>query len=107
MTRLCLIALILLYTPITALGDGHDDLVHATAHLGLSYALTDVFYGVFRRGFEMPKTTAYLFSITYTLVLGLTYEYVGMASMDHTKKAMIWNGVGAGLRGLTIKAFDF
>lgn len=88
-------------TPLLLADESHENLVHATAHFGASFAINQTLYTVNRQILQMDKPNALIFSVFTTLAIGFTYKYMEVMSTplgtDVTQdmaRAMIWNVAG-------------
>lgn len=98
--QLLILSLLVVVRPAKA-DESHENVVHATAHFGASYALNHLFYTINRKGFQMDKGNALVFSIFTTLAIGFTYKYmeamsqpVGTNVGPDMLRAMVWNSAG-------------
>lgn len=92
----------LLSNPIKA-----DDaaLVHAAAHVGLSYLINDFGYTALHDGLKVDKRWALVASAAFTLTVGAAwkiYEIKNGGTFDSVPRAMTENTIGLGLSSLTI-----
>lgn len=97
----------LLLTSLVSADPEHEQHVHDVAHIGASYMVNTVFYGVYAKGFGMPQGIAIGFSVGATVLTGLTYLYMTNASDGHIGHSMLFNGIGLAGSVITIKTFDF
>lgn len=100
-----LILLTLLLASLNVLGD--DSLLHPAAHIGMSYALTTFGYGLSKKALRCKDNDALILAGFTTLVIGLSYKYMGNANSASILKAMGYNAIGVAGSVFTIKVFDF
>jgi EamA domain-containing membrane protein RarD len=109
MKRLLIIGL--LFTSLASTADtNHEDLVHFSAHFGMSYAISMFTYGVMRKGLGISVNESLGFSIFTTLVVGLTYKYMEAmttGSFAGMGTSMLYNATGVAASYITIKMFEF
>lgn len=87
--------------------DTHEDLVHATAHIGASYAIQTVLYGVNFQGLGLDKTQSEGLALVEALMIGLAYKALEGAGTEDTLRALGEDAVGAGLAIGTHVTFRF
>lgn len=107
---LSLVAL-LFSTPAKA-EDPHEELVHFSAHAGLSYIGTTFLFGFMHKAIGLEVNDSLEFSIFTTLLLGLVYKDLEAISnrsqgIPELGTSMLYNGIGCGAAMFTIKAFQF
>ncbi len=85
----------------------HDDEVHFAAHVGTSFALQTVFYGINSRAFQMSKPWSEVCAAVETLAIGFAYKYEENADSDATRTSMAENAIGVGLAIGTHYVFHF
>ena len=85
----------------------HDDEVHFAAHVGTSFALQTVFYGVNSRAFQMSKPWSEVCAAFETLAIGFIYKYEEDADQDAIRTSSIENAVGVSLAIGTHYVFHF
>jgi len=77
------------------------------SHIGNSFALQTVMYGVFRKGVGMNKWEATGFSLVSTLMLTTLYSLNNNVHPDNMGNTVLMNSIGMGLSAGTCLAFDF
>lgn len=84
-----------------------DNVIHLSEHIGASYAITMLGYGMYRSAFGMPKTTAFIFASLLSGLVGLSYKYMEPHGLegDQFRRSMYGNGIGIGAAGITILAW--
>jgi len=95
------------------LADDHEDLVHFSAHFGMSYAINTVVYGSLRSlSYNAGKSEdanlrleEMVFSAAFTLMVGYTYKYIEGANTSDTLTAMKYNSIGVGAAALSFEMF--
>ena len=88
----------------------HDDLVHFSAHFGMSYSINTITYGVCSNVFKMNKNSAILTANVITLLIGVSYKLLEAQTTglpSNFAKSMAQNALGVGVSNLTIISFDF
>lgn len=94
-TKIALVAAMITLAPGKAKAeDGHEQLVHFTAHFGASYALQTTFYGFNRRVLKMSKPAATGVAALETLAIGLAYKLATNAPAESTATSMAQNTMG-------------
>lgn len=85
----------------------NDELLHIAAHVGSSYILQTVFYGINTEALKMNKPTAEALALIETLAIGLAYKLNEPASIENTMNSMFYNSVGSTLAIGTHIVFKF
>lgn len=86
----------------------HDQLIHFSAHFGMSYAINTIMYGSYSRLLHLDKTDSLILSGITTLLVGFAYKAVETNSTSgNFRTSMFQNSVGVGASALTIVIFDF
>ena len=81
-------------------------MLHLTAHVGASYAINTVFYGVSTKALGMNKTAAFIVSAAATLAVGTLYK-VGEPEVLDWRRPMLQNVIGIVGSDATIVLFKF
>jgi|GEM_PF-4260890 len=85
----------------------HDDLVHFSAHVGTSYMINIVTYGVLQKWTDLRPSTSLALSALSTLAIGYFYKWNEKAAWEETRVSMFRNSIGvAGAVG-SILVFHF
>lgn len=71
-----------------------SETVHATAHIGASYALNTFLYGFNKRALTLSGGDAIIFSSFETFLIGMSYEWLTLNSTLHINKALGQNALG-------------
>lgn len=98
-----------------AICDDHDDLVHFSAHFGMSYAINTMIYGTLRSlsrnaGREKDldlKLQEMIFSGCLTLMIGLAYKATEGAPLYDMGQSMLWNSMGVGAATISFAVFEW
>lgn len=101
-----LVTLLLLFCS-QAYGSTHDDFVHLTAHVGASYTLQTIFYGIGSRGLGMTTLGAESFALASTMAIGFAYKLTENAPASDVARAMAQNLAGSLLAIGTHITFHF
>lgn len=90
-----------LTAPVFGGDEAHENVVHAAAHFGTSFAINQFFYAANQRVLRMDKPHALGFAIFTTLVVGFTYKYLEVMSQPPGSnvgpdivRALVWNSAG-------------
>jgi hypothetical protein len=83
-----------------------DDLMHMSAHTGVSFALQTGFYGINSRWLGMDNEAAQVVGFLETMAVGWVYKDLQGFPSD-TGRAMGFNALGAGSAILTQVTFRF
>jgi hypothetical protein len=88
-----------------ALADSEQE-VHLAAHVGTSFALQTVFYGINEKALEMPKANVQALAFIETMAVGLTYK-ASESYPEGTARSMSENAIGALLAVGVCYTFEF
>lgn len=71
------------------------DLLHFSAHFGMSFAISAFAYQTWRKGLGCTETESVIFAVATTTFAGLFYKYLEGFPSD-TGRAIIYNSIGIG-----------
>jgi len=88
-------------------GASHDEVVHLAAHVGASYTLQTVFYGIGSRGLGLTMLGSEGFALAATSAIGLAYKLTENAPANDVARSVAQNLVGSLLAIGTHVVFRF
>lgn len=104
-----LLALAILLPARTAKAD-HEDDVHAIAHIGASFTIELITYGISHKALKLSRPASLIVATATTLLVGFAYKYSETHSASFNRemsKSMFRNGIGVGLGIASIELFSF
>lgn len=97
---LLIVSFVLTHAP----AKGHALETDKAAHLGIAYTINTAAYGFYKKGFRMNRFEAFLFAAFATSAICLTKE---MLDPRFDEQDLVYDGIGMGLSGFTVFAFEF
>lgn len=98
-----LLILLLLCSQASA---NENDMLHLTAHVGSSYVINTICYGISTKALGMNKTAAFIVSAAATLAVGALYKF-GEPEVLDWRRPMLQNVIGVVGSDATIVLFKF
>lgn len=96
---------ILLTLTLTSVSQGYDDHVHFLAHMGVSYAGSNLVYQVMTKGLHTTKMQAFVFGAFTALTANLVYK-MSERHLGGVEEAMLGSATGVALQGFTVLEFE-
>lgn len=96
--------------PTTAKAD--DPALHFAAHFGMSYAISNITFGIAERAFKANPTDAFIFAMATTLMVGAVYKVLSTGpnypqAGASFGRAMLYDGLGVAGFGASVVVFSW